>query len=81
MPFYSYIIQSITTGRKYYGSCENIEKRLLQHNSGRVKSTKAYIPYILLYSEEYSTRSEAFARERYFKTLEGYIYLSENKII
>jgi putative endonuclease len=81
LPFHSYILQSITTGRKYYGSCENIGKRISQHNRGRVKSTKAYIPYKLLHSEEYPTKSEAFARERYFKTLEGYIYLKENKII
>ena len=53
----------------------------MQHNKGKVKSTKAYTLYKLLYSENYPTRNEAFARERFFKTIDGHNYLKELKII
>jgi len=35
-----YIIQSLKDKGYYIGICEDIEKRLLKHNSGGVKSTK-----------------------------------------
>ena len=81
MPYFAYVLKSIKTGRRYYGSCEDMKVRLQKHNAGSVKSTKAYIPYLLLYFEEYETRSEAFARERFFKTLDGYNFLKKNGII
>ncbi|MDQ6904196.1 MAG: hypothetical protein M3139_14440 [Bacteroidota bacterium] len=54
--------------------------RLEKHNSGEVKATKHRIPFVLHYSEEFSTRSEAFKREYFFKTIDGYRWLKENKI-
>ena len=81
MPYYTYILISLKNGRKYYGSCEDMEIRLKRHNAGLVKSTKSYIPYRVLYIEEYDTRSEAFAREKFFKTLDGYNYLKNKRII
>ena len=50
------------------GSAEDVTKRLLQHNTGRVRSTKGYRPWELLGSEEYETRSEAFVKEMFYKT-------------
>lgn len=35
----------------YYGSTENLEKRLKEHNAGRQKYTKGRRPWILHYSE------------------------------
>lgn len=71
MPFYTYILQSEKNGRRYFGSCENITTRLELHNAGKVRSTKAYIPYKLIYFEEFDTRSEAYKRELFFKTING----------
>jgi predicted GIY-YIG superfamily endonuclease len=45
MPFYTYILQSIASGHKYYGSCEDVEIRLARHNAEKVKSSKRYAPY------------------------------------
>jgi putative endonuclease len=39
-----YAIQSEKDGRIYVGFSSNAVKRLAQHNSGRTKSTKPYIP-------------------------------------
>ncbi len=79
--FFAYILKSVKDGRYYYGSCEDISIRIKQHNSGSVKSTKNRKPFILHYSEEFSTRSEAFRREHFFKSIDGYKWLKEKAII
>ena len=81
MPYFAYILISESNGRRYFGSCENLEERLKIHNAGKVRSSKAYRPYRILYFETFDTRAEAFARERFFKTVEGYKYLKEKHII
>ena len=50
------------------------------HNAGRVRSSKRYRPYDIIYFEIFATRSEAVNREYYFKTIEGYKYLKEKGI-
>lgn len=66
--FYVYFLKSRKNGDIYIGSCENIETRFARHNSGKVKSTKGYLPWELLGCEEYLTRGEAVKRERFYKT-------------
>ncbi|MDA9555692.1 GIY-YIG nuclease family protein [Pelobium sp.] len=77
----TYILKSAKDGKYYYGSCEDLEKRLTMHNGGKVRSTKSRIPFIVIYKEVYETRSEAQKREYYFKSIDGYIWLKENSII
>lgn len=66
--FYVYFLKSQVNADLYIGSCENIDKRVKRHNSGLVKSTKAYVPWKLVGTESYNTRSEAVRRERFLKT-------------
>jgi putative endonuclease len=54
-----YIIKSESGNHYYIGHSENVKNRLMQHNSGLVKSTKRYIPWEIIYTEEYGTKSEA----------------------
>lgn len=61
--FQVYIIQSQTTGRLYIGSSENVPKRVLAHNVGDVRSTKAYRPWKLVQTESFDTKKEARRRE------------------
>ncbi len=68
--FYTYFLKSLANGDIYIGSCENLTTRLRRHNSGRVKSTKGYRPWQLLGYEEYTTRGEAFKREKFYKQAE-----------
>jgi putative endonuclease len=79
--FYAYILKSDKDGKYYYGSCENIALWLSKHNSGQVKATKHRTPFVLYYKGEYYSRSEAFRREQFFKTIKGYNWLKVNKII
>jgi len=79
--FFTYILISLKDGKHYYGSTIDIQKRLNHHNSGKVKSTKHRKPFKLHYFEKYDTKKEAEVRERYFKSVDGYIWLKQNNII
>ena len=46
----------------YTGSTDNLRRRMLEHNNGKSRSTKRYMPWELIYYEAY--RSEIDARER-----------------
>ncbi|MBI4810336.1 MAG: GIY-YIG nuclease family protein [Ignavibacteriales bacterium] len=72
-----YVLRSIRDGRHYIGMTKNLERRLNEHNSGKVKSTKGRTPFELVYHETYRTRSEAHEREKYFKTATGRRWLKE----
>ena len=68
MRYIVYILISEKNGDLYIGSTQNVENRLRLHNSGKVKSTKGYRPWLLLESRECGTRSEAVDLERFLKT-------------
>jgi putative endonuclease len=61
----------------YKGHCHDIEKRILQHNSGMTESIRPYIPFKLVYFEEFETEKEAIAREKYFKSGAGRRFLKK----
>ncbi len=82
--FYVYILKNNTNIRcRYYiGHTKDIEKRVKEHNSKRVRSTKAFVPWKLVYTEIYNTKSEAFKREQQIKSYksgEAFKKLIENK--
>ncbi len=79
--FYAYILKSLKDSSFYYGSTKDLEARLKEHNSGKVKYAKGHKPYILHYKESFETRKEAMAREKFFKSIDGYIWLKSKKII
>ncbi|PIR43868.1 nuclease [candidate division WWE3 bacterium CG10_big_fil_rev_8_21_14_0_10_32_10] len=59
----TYILQSLKDKRTYVGSTIDFERRLKQHNSGEVKSTKHRNPFKVLFTEEFDTTKEAWKRE------------------
>lgn len=72
-----YVLQSLKDKRTYVGYTDNVERRLIQHNSGYVKSTKHRIPFKLLFAEEFETSKEAKRRELYWKSGAGRRKLKE----
>ena len=73
--FFDYILYSITSDRYYVGSCNDLQIWLLQHNAGRNISTKHGIPWIIKYSEAFSTREGAMKRERDIKKKKSRKYI------
>ena len=61
--FKIYIIYSASLDRYYVGSTGNIEDRMFRHNNSGSKSTKSASDWVLVYSEDFETRSEAVQRE------------------
>lgn len=66
-----YVLYSEGFKRYYVGMTQNIENRLNQHNSGQVKSTKPFLPWIMISHEDYPNRLEARKREKYLKSSAG----------
>ncbi len=61
--FYVYILYSMSVDKFYIGQTNDLDKRIIRHNRGYVKSTKSYKPWKLVHFESYNTRSEAVKRE------------------
>ena len=77
MPFYVYVLRSVSSGRFYVGQTENIGKRLAEHKGNRVPSIKNRGPWELVRQEEYATRSEAAQRERHIKKMKSRRWITE----
>ena len=79
--FKTYILQSLKDGGYYYGHTKNLAERLEMHNAGRVRSTKARRLWKVYYYESFETKSQAYRREMFFKSIDGYNFLREKGII
>jgi putative endonuclease len=64
---YLYILKSKINGKYYIGSTRDLGTRIKEHNAGKIKSTRAFIPYELIYKEMFLTYTEARKRELYIK--------------
>jgi len=67
MLYYTYILYSKSLQKYYTGQTENISRRLEEHNRGKTSFMKSGIPWIIVFSKEFSTRSEAMALEKQIK--------------
>ncbi|MCH7402489.1 GIY-YIG nuclease family protein [Belliella kenyensis] len=77
--YYTYVLKSRDYDYFYKGHCKDLQKRLAQHNAGMTKSIKPFIPFDIVYFEEFKTLEEAIKREKYFKSSRGRKFL--NKIL
>jgi len=65
--FYFYVLKSKKDNNLYFGSTNNLRRRLLDHNSGKVNSTRPRLPFELKYYEAYSNENDARKREASIK--------------
>lgn len=66
--FYTYLIKSKIKNWRYIGSTRDLEKRFKNHNQGKVRSTKKFLPFELVYYEAFKTYHLARKREIELKT-------------
>ena len=71
MSHYVYILQSLKDGKFYIGETHDVAARLLFHNSGKQRSTKNRIPFIVVLIEQFENRKDALAREKQIKNWKG----------
>jgi putative endonuclease len=60
---YLYVLRSEKDGSYYIGQTKDLEERIVRHNSGHSKSTRARRPWKLVYYEIYENRGETQKRE------------------
>lgn len=65
--YYVYALLSLVNGNIYIGFSEDLRERVREHNDLKVKSTKAYAPWKLVYYEAYLNKYDATIREKKLK--------------
>ncbi len=68
--YYVYFLK-LSNGDLYKGSANDLKRRMQEHKSGNVNSTKNYLPIMLIGYEAYILKSDAQRREKFLKTTEG----------
>ena len=69
---YVYVLKSLKNGRFYIGHTNNLERRLIEHNSGHTTSTHSKGPYEFVRVEQFTSRIDAVRRELFLKSGKGY---------
>jgi predicted GIY-YIG superfamily endonuclease len=69
--WYVYVLRSLKDNNIYIGSTNDVRRRLYQHNSAEVDSTKNRIPFTLEAYIAVKDKAKAIELEQYFKTGSG----------
>jgi len=73
--YYVYVLRSELDKKFYTGYTKNILRRIEEHKSGEVPSTRKRRPLILVYWEGCLNQKDATQREKYLKTAWGKRYI------
>lgn len=73
---YTYVLKC-SDGKLYIGSTSDLKRRLHEHASGGVRTTRVRLPIDLVYYEACLSKERAGERERYFKTGYGRAFLKK----
>lgn len=77
--FFVYVLISESHGRRYVGQTDNIQRRLVEHNSAGHNSRKFTSrhagPWRVVHQEAFETRAEAMRREKWLKSGIGRCWL------
>jgi putative endonuclease len=74
--YFVYVLKSLKYSKSYIGHTNDLQRRLIEHNSGYSLHTSKFKPWMIIYSEEYLTEKEAIDKEKYYKSHAG-----RNKLI
>ena len=65
--FYVYLLRSLKDSKSYIGSTPDLRRRLVEHETGKVTSTRPRLPLELIYYEAYKVEKDARHREANLK--------------
>ncbi|MDF1497382.1 MAG: GIY-YIG nuclease family protein [Patescibacteria group bacterium] len=68
--YYVYFLK-LNNGNIYKGSTGDIQRRIGEHNNGKVASTCNHRPTVLIGFEAYTLKTDVQRREKFLKTTEG----------
>jgi len=66
--YYVYAIASIERNYIYVGLTDNVIRRFYEHNHGKNRTTKPYLPFLLIFTAECVNRGTARNVEKYYKS-------------
>lgn len=69
--YYVYVLYSHKDRKFYIGFTENLKKRFVEHQQGKVPSTTPRLPVELIFYEAYRNKYDALRREKYLKSSKG----------
>lgn len=72
-----YVLKSLSVNKSYVGSTNNLSRRLKEHEKGQSGFTKKFLPWKLIYTEDYATLADARKREKYLKSAAGRKFLKK----
>jgi len=72
-----YVLKSKKYKKSYVGMTNDLERRLIEHNSGQSTFTKRFMPWEVLYHEEFTEQQEAIKREKFLKSSSGRRFLKK----
>jgi len=75
---YVYILKSTLDKDLYIGCTHDVSKRIILHNSGKVRSTKSRAPFTLIHYEAFLNIKDAYEREQFLKTGWGKKFIKKN---
>ena len=76
--FTVYILYTHSYNKTYVGQTANLKKRLEEHNfTSTFGFTKAYRPWVVIYTENFETRARAMVKEKFYKTGKGRLVVTE----
>ena len=71
-PFWVYVLISESTGKRYTGQTDDLDRRLTEHNGASINlrryTSRDAGPWKLVHSELYPSRAEAMRREKWLKS-------------
>ncbi|MDO5665719.1 MAG: GIY-YIG nuclease family protein [Bacteroidia bacterium] len=73
-----YVLKSLDFDAIYIGFTSDMELRLISHNHPQNRGwTKRFMPWKIVYSETYPTKSAAMNREKQLKSQQGRKFIRE----
>jgi len=75
--YHFYIIYSLKAHKYYIGHTSNLSQRLVKHNANHKGFTGRYSDWVIVYSEDFETKIEAYARERQVKNWKSKIMIQQ----
>jgi putative endonuclease len=75
--FFVYILQSLSSGKWYYGSANDPDRRLNQHNANANISTRWRGPWKRIFLRSFDRYEDALAFEKHLKDLRNKSYIKK----
>jgi predicted GIY-YIG superfamily endonuclease len=72
--FYTYVLESLESERRYIGHTDDLRRRLKEHNDGKSSQTAKYRPWKVKCYFAFETRELAQRFERYLKSGSGFSF-------